>query len=733
MRKHKIFRRIAIIALSLGIVANSVVAVSAAQSSEKNPPKVTVGSYWELVSAVQTAESGDVIGFTGTIAIEAGTELGTNGRIITLRRMEKEATLILSEGDGQSVFQNIIFDGNSTSVGGTEPLIQSGSNALFSICTFKDCLNQGGNGGAIYMSGRNLQLNSCTFSGNSATNGSHIYNTSDWSLVIENSTFKDGWADEAGGAIYLTSDSCTYISGSKIYDNHSRVGGGLYNAGYLDLTKTLVYKNEATIQGTDIATERSASFFDYGTEEIYNSLLRTEGLYFTGWEEDTNHNVGFNGKCLKFGYTDTDPNVTPPQEGNREEDDGGDSSDPKEEEGTEPTDPTDPTDPPEGGDTDGGEDNPTEGDGEQSGDDEGGSENEKEDDPDDPTESDGGNNDPTGGETEPPKDDENSEGGEEPTPPIDEDNEQTDDKDNGSVAGGSNDSHDTTISGSGNTEGSYNTDDHSTSNSGNTDSHNTDDHSIVDNSSHDTSITDNSDHSSSTENSGNTSTITDSHNDNSTSNSGNTSTATDSHDDNSISNSSNTSNVSNTDNSVFSYDASTYDNSSHNSTYFEDNSYSDSSSTYSYYYESHTEQGGSYAVEIVEMPQYAAVDGSGGSQPVNVTVPVTINTAGVENGYNGSTAAPAQNIKIQAEGVNVVYEYTAEGVSISISTPKAVVTAETEALALPRAYSPTISNQEPERADQGSAQDYNWIEIVSMILLALLVLGEMRDKFKKTA
>lgn len=98
----------------------------------------------------------------------------------------------------------------------------------------------------------------------------------------------------------------------------------------------------------------------------------------------------------------------------------------------------------------------------------------------------------------------------------------------------------------------------------------------------------------------------------------------------------------------------------------------------------------------------------------------------------GSTQAPEQaitvpqDIKIEAEGVDLVYEYTENGVSISIKATKE-----------PESPTPTVTPvsapvMAPEQAEspQGSP---NWVEVVTMILLAVLVLGELRDKWKSKA
>lgn len=168
--------------------------------------------------------------------------------------------------------------------------------------------------------------------------------------------------------------------------------------------------------------------------------------------------------------------------------------------------------------------------------------------------------------------------------------------------------------------------------------------------------------------------------------------------------------------------SSTVDNSSHesndNSSYREDNSYRDSSSTVNNYYQQ-------------ESTKQEPTASQNGSQPINITVPVEVSTQQEKAASTSSTAAPEgdavtapiqQNIRIEAEGVDVIYEYTAEGVNISIISPEAPES-PTEAMAV-NTLSPLIET--PQVADKSP----NWVEYVSMILLAVLVVLEIKDKKK---
>ncbi|MGN0160888.1 MAG: hypothetical protein ACI4AQ_05830 [Lachnospiraceae bacterium] len=188
--------------------------------------------------------------------------------------------------------------------------------------------------------------------------------------------------------------------------------------------------------------------------------------------------------------------------------------------------------------------------------------------------------------------------------------------------------------------------------------------------------------------------------------------------DNSVSNGDTVTNSSqNTNNSSSVVSGDTVTNSSqssdNHSSYNEDHSYKDTStSTVNNYYQ-----------------QEAPVASQNGSQPVNVSVPVNITVPKQNEADTGTTGAPEQvitvpqDIKIEAEGVDLVYEYTENGVSISIKASKEP---ESEDPAVTTLSTPVMAPEQAESPQNST----NWVEIVTMLLLAVLVLAELRDKIK---
>lgn len=580
--KRKKLRRVAILVLVLVLLFNTL----GAKASTKKDPDVTVNGYWELINAFNALEAGSVIGVTGTIEIQLNTLLGAEGKYFTIRRMAPEAKLVFNyyndSIEGSSTVKNIYFDGNSPNVGGTQPFLEINHKVSFDACEFVDCFNQSGNGGAINIINRDISFSSCIFEGNSASYGSHIYSTTDGVLNFEYCKFIDGWADEAGGALYLGSHTTTYLRNCTVTDNHSRVGGGVYNTGSLDITESLIYKNEATIQGADIANEGSLT--NHTTEDQYNELLSGYGLYYAGWEDDTNTSIGGAGDYLKFLTTTEDPNAPVPTEPIT-------PTEPTEPEPTTPAEPTDPVEPIT---------------------------------PIEPVE-------PTDPEPTEPVEPTQPTDPQEPTEPTPTDPEPS----TPSIG----DKDDPIATPSNPTDNSTTNNSQSSSNNSSSSVSNVDNSSSVSNSDTDNSRSE----SSKTENSNNSSTVN------------------------------------------------------------------------NYYQQEQAKQ------DTAPSPQNA-------SQPVNVTVPVNVSVPEAGEANTGTTASPEdtiltppqQNIKIEAEGVDLVYEYTENGVTIFIKASKG---AEGTAPAVTPISTAT-------NAPESSQQSSNWVEVVSMLLLAILVLGEIKDKIK---
>lgn len=127
--------------------------------------------------------------------------------------------------------------------------------------------------------------------------------------------------------------------------------------------------------------------------------------------------------------------------------------------------------------------------------------------------------------------------------------------------------------------------------------------------------------------------------------------------------------------------------------------------------------------------QEPATASTNASQPVNVTVPVTVSTPEAKGSNTATPEAPEttsiadKNINIEAKGVDVKLEITGDSYNISISAPEGQ-----ESQIQPVNEVSTVNTPESTTEPQRSP---NWIEYITVILLAVLVGLEIKDKLHK--
>ena len=127
--------------------------------------------------------------------------------------------------------------------------------------------------------------------------------------------------------------------------------------------------------------------------------------------------------------------------------------------------------------------------------------------------------------------------------------------------------------------------------------------------------------------------------------------------------------------------------------------------------------------------QEPATASTNASQPVNVTVPVTVSTPEAKGSYTATTEAPEstsiadKNINIEAKGVDVKLEITGDSYNISISAPEGQESQIQPVNEVSTVNAPE-STTEPQRSP-------NWVEYITVILLAVLVGLEIKDKLHK--
>ena len=127
--------------------------------------------------------------------------------------------------------------------------------------------------------------------------------------------------------------------------------------------------------------------------------------------------------------------------------------------------------------------------------------------------------------------------------------------------------------------------------------------------------------------------------------------------------------------------------------------------------------------------QEPATASTNASQPVKVTVPVTVSTPEAKGSDTATTEPPEstsiadKNINIEAKGVDVKLEITGDSYNISISAPE-VQESQIQPVNEVSTVNAPESTTEPQRSP-------NWVEYITVILLAVLVGLEIKDKLHK--
>lgn len=603
MKHRRKLRRGAILALVLVMLCNAIPA-------KASTTEISVGSYEELIVAIEQAENMDTIVISSRIFIPKGSTLGDSTKQVILKygsggyiEFELDASCSVT-----TTISNIVFDGDGKNSSYPMLLVRGKVDII-------NCKFQRANAGAVRTAYTQASFTDCIFTDNvGADYGAHINASVQSKIVMDNCSMYYGTAKARGGAVHIdSSDSSITIKNSLIYANESALGGGISCTGTLVLEDTVIYNNKATTGGADLFMTGT---YQIQTIEEMAEVYHEKGLEPLSWESDY-EDLDYGGTCLKLTYEAyTDPTPTPPSE----EDTGEDIVDPiippNEEENDQEI-----QDPNEGSDQEETPPNVEENEGESS--------------------------------------------GEEETPPASEEKDPE--------------------------EGDIGSTEEQEPNTG-------------EQIGGDTNITNNIDNTQIDSSGSGNSSVTD----NSVSN-GDTVT-------NSSQNIDNSSSVVSGDtvtNSSQNSDSSVHNSNTDNSSYNEDHSYRDnSSSTVNNYYQ-----------------QEATGGSQNGSQPINIEVPVNVTIPEQKEPATGSTQAPEQaitvpqDIKIEAEGVDLVYEYTENGVSISI---KAIKETESTTPTVTPVSTPVMATEAPESPQESP----NWVEVVTMILLAVLVLGELRDKWK---
>jgi len=215
---------------------------------------------------------------TGTYGADTITFVASlNGTPITLigSQLPAVTTVITITGNGAA---NTIVQANAAPKIATYRVFQvnASGNLTLDGLTVKNgqcngsCATATGSGGGIYNVGT-LTVTNSTFSGNSATNGGGVFNSSGGTLMVMNSTFSGNSATSRGGGISNLSGGTTLTNGTFI-NNSANYGGGMSNASNSGLGTTLT---NVTFSGNSSSQGSSRGLFNTGSSKLYirNSIF----------------------------------------------------------------------------------------------------------------------------------------------------------------------------------------------------------------------------------------------------------------------------------------------------------------------------------------------------------------------------------------------------------------------------------------------------------------------------
>lgn len=242
----------------------------------------TVSTLEELLQAIEQTEAGATIGIGGEIICPDGTTLGDFSKKVTIQRTAPEGRISAysPDGTGNTIFQNIVFDGGNVEV--TTPFIQTSISSTFNECRFSNC-----SAGAVEAENGDQFFVYCTFENNAAQYGAHI-RINNGTANIVNCVFSGGTATIRGGAIAIFTDQEVTLDRCEITENTaSQRGGGIWNKGNLTITQCRIHGNTAPWEPDDIVNDYQGRLALMDNHEALVALYAPYGLIPNKWAVDT--------------------------------------------------------------------------------------------------------------------------------------------------------------------------------------------------------------------------------------------------------------------------------------------------------------------------------------------------------------------------------------------------------------------------------------------------------------
>lgn len=266
---------------------------------------VRVSTLEELQNAIADAESGDTICVTQTIIVSGNTQIGEEGKNITLCGTSDISTLLCIQGaygvEETVRVSNIIFDGRGM-VPGSKVVAESPNAVIFDMTKWVNCVSEGEGAGLFNSGDGTVTLIGCSFENCAARDGGTIYNAMTGNCTVLGTSFVGNQANSTGGTIYsigaLSIQNCSFsqnqavVSGGAIFGagvnlmdctftgNHAPAGGAINCSGKtLDVESCSFSGNSATNGGAILSEGETTINL---STIVSNSAETGGGLYLRG-------------------------------------------------------------------------------------------------------------------------------------------------------------------------------------------------------------------------------------------------------------------------------------------------------------------------------------------------------------------------------------------------------------------------------------------------------------------
>lgn len=268
---------------------------------------VRVSTLAELQKAIADAESGDTICVTQTIIVSGNTQIGEEGKNITLCGTDDISTLLRIQGaygvEETVRVSNIIFDGRGMAPG-SKVIAESPNAVIFDMTKWVNCVSEGEGAGLFNSGDGTVTLIGCSFENCKAMGGGALFNNASGNCIVLGTSFIANQSITVGGAIHsvgtLSLENCTFsqncttddgmggavfgfgasMSNCTFSGNHAQTGGAIYcGEKSLDVDSCVFAENDATNGG--------AIFSEVETKIDLSTITRNRaktggGLYLRG-------------------------------------------------------------------------------------------------------------------------------------------------------------------------------------------------------------------------------------------------------------------------------------------------------------------------------------------------------------------------------------------------------------------------------------------------------------------